>query len=250
MTETVILDDDLGARARAQAGRAYGGRLDLLVADAVSRHLQVEASAHRLHELTAAQPGSSETERIAQAVALDGRSRQQLEAVANILLQVSGHDPGGRDADSPQEHVRRLLKHVDGSSSRAVTCTLVTTQPSSGPDGQQRDAVTSFARGTLRGRAPGLAGDVQQYFSDRTSGPFAAPFDPARGERLGVQIALDPLSRLVTLELIAHAWGGARQTLTDLRVASGVLVGRGASIGNLTASALYAFSLGTIVVPV
>ena len=131
-----------------------------------------------------------------------------------------------------------------------VTCTLVTTQPSSGPDGQQRDAVTSFARGTLWGRAPGLAGDVQQYFSDRTSGPFAAPFDPARGERLGVQIALDPLSRLVTLELIAHAWGGARQTLTDLRVASGVLVGRGASIGNLTASALYAFSLGTIVVPV
>jgi hypothetical protein len=114
----------------------------------------------------------------------------------------------------------------------------------------QRDGVVSFADGTLHAAGKhNLAGGLSQYFSDRRRGLAAEPFDPTSRDVVGVNITTDDVSRSVTVELIARSWGDARQTLENLRIEDGVLVGDGGSVGGLTPNALYGISLATVTVP-
>lgn len=147
----------------------------------------------------------------------------------------------------PYDHVR---PYIDWAARHGgVSCVLVSTQPASGPRDDQRDAVVGFARGTLRSPGNNLSGDLVQYFSDRVHGGAPDPFDPARVDVLGVSVTTDDASRSVTVKLTARSWGGARQTLANLRIEDGVLIGDGESVGHVTPSALYCISLATIAIP-
>jgi hypothetical protein len=247
VAETVTIEDELAARVREEADRQFSGKLDALVHDALERYLPVQAGIQRLQEL-AGGSAADEPARLAQAVAAAGVSTSHLEAVADTLRQAAGLAPGFREPGSPQQHIEHFIDHAAASDSNAVSCGLVIAQAAAGAEGQQADAIVSYARGTLRDSRPGLSGELDQYFSDRT-GPNASHFDPAQSERLGMSAAIDPTSGLVTLELIARAWGDARQQLGNLRMEAGVLVADGASVGNQAASALYLFSLATITIP-
>jgi hypothetical protein len=148
----------------------------------------------------------------------------------------------------PYDYVRRYIDRAvrDGG----VGCVLVSTQPASGAEGDQRDGVVSFARGTLNAAKNNyLSGGLSQYFSDRRYGPGADPFDPAARDVLGLRITADDSSRSVTVELIAHSWGDSQQTLGNLRIEGGVLIGDGQSVGSLTPTAIYGISLASVTVP-
>ena len=145
------------------------------------------------------------------------------------------------------DHVRH---YVDWASrpDGAVWCVVTTSQPSAGAEGAQRYGISSYAEGELRrDGGDALAGELTQYFSDRRQANH--PFDPDRSERLAVIVGADASSGQASVELVARAWGDARQTLSNLRVEDGVLVGDGGSVGQQTAAALYSVALGTVVVP-
>ena len=74
--------------------------------------------------------------------------------------------------------------------------------------------------------------------------------DQARERKdVGARIDIDPTSGLVTVELTAHAWGDARQTLRSLRLDGELLLGDGGSIGNQTPGALYSLSFALDTIP-
>lgn len=52
--------------------------------------------------------------------------------------------------------------------------------------------IIGYCRGFLRNENGPLAGRLRAYFSDRTSGPSAAPFTPHAVDDLGVAITVDP----------------------------------------------------------
>ncbi len=148
----------------------------------------------------------------------------------------------------PYDYIRR---YIDSAARRGgIGCVLISTQAASGAEGMQRDGVVGYAEGMLNtGAGNNLAGGLTQYFSDRRHGRSAAPFDPARTDLLGVSITADDASRRVTVELIARSWGDARQTLENLRLEDGVLIGDGQGVGHLTPRALYGISLASVTIP-
>ena len=145
----------------------------------------------------------------------------------------------------PYEYVRYYIDWLSRPKEDYLLCVVTSTQPATGDVPQdQRQGVVSYAEGYLNGRGENaLGGAIDQYFSDRRT--VGHPFDPVSRDRLGVDISIDPSTHEVTVELTARSWGGARQTLSGLHMAGGVLVGEGDGVGGLTKAAVYAISLGT-----
>jgi hypothetical protein len=65
---------------------------------------------------------------------------------------------------------------------------------------------------------------------------------PRRAKCLDSPSELTNSCRSVTVELVARSWGNARQTLENLRIEDGVLIGDGQSVGSLTPTAVYGIS--------
>jgi hypothetical protein len=131
-----------------------------------------------------------------------------------------------------------------------VGCILTSTQPASGEPGSQSNGIVGFARGELRSQGEkSLAGDLDQYLSDRVHGGAAHPFNPEQRDMLGVTMTTSDPDQEVTVALVAHSWGGEHQTLYNLRMEKGMLVGEGTSVGHQTPSALYCFSLSAMTAP-
>lgn len=247
MTETIVLDGDLAAAVRAEADLSFGGDAGLLTRRVLEDHLALQ----RIYQQLAG--GGTEPQQLARAVAgIPGLSLEGAQAAASLVRQAMG-EALQLDEGTPAQHVAELVAFAASGIGHMVGVGIITSQPAGGAPGSQREGITSYARGwlTLHGNPPGrgLAGDLDQWFSDRVHGYAAAPFDPDRSERIGVLIAMDETTGLVSAEITAHAWGDARQTLQNLRMDNGVLVGDGASVGNQSASALYALSLSRVVAP-
>jgi hypothetical protein len=148
----------------------------------------------------------------------------------------------------PYDHIRR---YIDSAAlGGGVGCVLISTQAAAGAEGAQRDGVVGYAEGTLRAASGSntLAGGLTQYFSDRRHGRPPAPFDRSNTDLLGVSISADDAARTVTVELIARDWSDARQTLENLRLEDGVLIGDGQGVGHLTPRALYGISLASVTI--
>jgi hypothetical protein len=158
------------------------------------------------------------------------------------------------NADAPYDYV---LSYRDWArsepTSRQVDTAVTSLQAAAGAFGyQQRPGVASYAEGLLQSTSFGLANphsSLGQYFSDRRYGTIGNPFDPARPDVLGVEIRVDDATHTVAVTLVARSWGNARNELRNLRVEDDVLVGTGASVGNLTATAHYAISLASGYIP-
>ena len=80
-------------------------------------------------------------------------------------------------------------------------CILTSAQAASGEEGNQRYGIVSYGRGqfSLRGVSSEnvMYARLKQYFSDRTHGSEANPFDPQALDEVGVEVALThPLVRL------------------------------------------------------
>lgn len=183
-------------------------------------------------------------------------SRVPLTVLAAALtttagLTVASPAPPPAQGGPVYDHVRHYLDWAVPFS-RGLSVSAVSSQPAAGPAGAQPFGVVSYADGFLTEPSANpnrVEGTLRQYFNDRQHGTAADPFDPARRDSLGLRITADPASQSVTVTLVALSWGGGSQNLTNLRLEDGVLVGDGASVGNQTPSALYAISLGTVVIP-
>ena len=151
------------------------------------------------------------------------------------------------DATSYLRHFVDFANERPGTNH--VLFSMVTNQGPSGAEPNQRDAVASYASGTLSSdHRGGIDGRVRQYFSDRRYPDLPRhPFDGSRTDDLGVEIRVDGEQGEITL--IGHSWGGGRQTLTELHQHDDVLVAKGASAGNQTPSALFVISLGKATAP-
>jgi hypothetical protein len=254
MSITVSLPPDLEARVLEQANRAHGGDVSALAAAGLAFYLGLVEQQRLLNDRYAGDPGEADEARLARALAAERVSSGTIEAVVRTLSRAAGLVPSlgsdGSAAPSPTEYVQRYLAWANATPQvNIVGCVVTSAQPASGDEGVQREAITSFAHGHLAASNGMLAGDLRQVFSDRTVGTSADPFDPARPDSVGVNMAIDELTGLITVELVAHTWGDARQTLRNLRIADGVLLGDGESVGNQTPGALYAISLATAVLP-
>ncbi|MBS1868802.1 MAG: hypothetical protein JSS99_03990 [Actinobacteria bacterium] len=245
---TVTLSGELATRARVEVERAGGDGLAGLVEQALRAELE-QRELLRAVSADGGSPGDPPAVRLGRAIAATGMSTGAVEAVAATLLDAIGLVPGFREPGSVHEHVARVVRWVAAAPDRGVGCVIATSQPASGPDGAQRDAVVSYARGLLLPTPAGLSGVLDQLFSDRTAGLPAAPFAWERRDQLGVNVALDAAAGLVTVELVARSWGGARQRLANLRLEGGVLVGDGAGVGNATPLALHLLSFSTVTIP-
>ncbi|HEV2781509.1 MAG TPA: hypothetical protein VGX25_19170 [Actinophytocola sp.] len=186
------------------------------------------------------------------------RRRSPLAVVLATAMSIgslgatAGTDPPNSIAGNPvYDHVRHYLDWTVPFS-RGLTASMVSIQPATGPDGAQTSGIASYAEGFLAepSNSPNkVNGTLSQYFNDRRYSTSSYPFDPARRDSLGLHITADPTTQSVTVTLVALSWGGGSQSLTNLRIEDGVLVGDGASAGGQTPSALYAVSLGTMTIP-
>ncbi|WP_377267604.1 hypothetical protein [Peterkaempfera sp. SMS 1(5)a] len=250
MPESVPLPDALLTRINTEAARTFGGDTSALVAAALDSYLATQDTLHTLDDRYPAVPGETAEARLGRAMAAAGVSTDTLRAMGDTLTRVSGGIPGYRQPGTPQQHLQTFINWATSNpTAHQVGCVLATIQPAAGAQGAQRDPVVSYARGFLTAGKKSIAGDLNQYFSDRNPKGSSNPFDPGRLDRTGVSLAIDDLTGLITVELVAHTWGDARQRLRDIHLQDGVLVASGASIGNQTASALYSISLSTVVVP-
>lgn len=147
-----------------------------------------------------------------------------------------------------------VLPYIDWAlanpTRHGVSFVLVSTQSASGPQGAQQPPPVGFATGVLRlhhgGIEDHLTGEADQYFSDRRSAA-GAPFDPARRDRIQLNLYGRRDTSTLRIELVLLTWG-ARRDLQRLRVDNGVVLGDGPSVGNKTPSALYGLTLGTTTV--
>jgi hypothetical protein len=151
----------------------------------------------------------------------------------------------------PNSFVKQYLDFANARpGDNVVLFSMVTLQSAGGDEPNQRPSIASYAEGYLTSDGNGgIAGRVGQFFSDRRQpgSRVLAPFDENRTDDLGVEIAVAQEDFPITL--VAHSWGGGRQTLTDVHQDGEVLVGVGSSIGNQTKEALYVISLGQSVTP-
>lgn len=161
-------------------------------------------------------------------------------------------DTAGLSATATSSQVRYVRHYVDFANERpgtmVVLFTMVTNQAASGAEPNQQFPSVSYTDGYLSSDGSGgVAGRVSQYFNDRrVPGSPPAPFAPDRTDDLGVEISLEDGGRIT---LVAHSWGGGRQTLTDLRHEDDVVVGTGGTVGNESGTALYVLNLGETVAP-
>lgn len=251
LSETIVLSDTVAPAARAEADRTHAGNLSALASAALSMYLSAQAGQRAVVEQFPDAPGESDADWLGRVITGSTTiTRDAISAMAVTLAQAAGVEVGVPGA-AAAAHLRH---HLDWTAANPVShvtgCTVVTTQAADGPDGGQAHAPASFATGFLQRSGDALSGTLEQFFSDRTAGPSATPFDPAARDRLGVSLTISPATGLVTAELTALSWGGARQTLIEPDVRGGVLTFRGAGIGNLTAEAVYAISLATSTAPV
>jgi len=249
VSQTVVLPPAIESAAVVEANRSYGGDLEACVAAAVDYYLGVQRTLHQVQDSVPFSPSDTDDQRLARAVAASGQiSTTAMTSIADTIYRAMGLVPTYRNPDSVYEFVKRYLEWASKDNC-GLNCVLVTSQPASGPDGEQHSAVVSYAVGPLRGDGSSVGGRFPQYFSDRKASPNdSAGFDPAQHDDLGVTVSADELLGLVTVELIGYSWGGARTTLSNLRIEDGILVGDGPSVGNQTASALYTINLGKVLV--
>lgn len=244
MINDIALPKDLLARARREADRNHQGDLTALVASALGHHLALRDQFTALSE--AFPEGEPEETRLARAFAAGGIPVDGVAAMSDALARVASAIPGYQNPGTPEDHLRPFLDWAAADPlSNHIGCVVVTAQAAAGPS----FGIVGYCRGFLRGEKGTLAGRLQAYFSDRTSGPSAAPFSPDAVDDLGVTIAVDSLSGLVTVGLTAHSWGGARQTLSGPRVEDGVLLCTGDPVGHQAPRALYAIALSMVTAP-
>jgi hypothetical protein len=159
-------------------------------------------------------------------------------------------DTSKEEEMDPNTYLRHYLDFANARpGTNYVLFSMVTNQAAGGTEPNQQTPIASYAEGVLSsdGRG-GISGRVRQYFGDRREpGSPPTPFDESRHDDLGVEITADGGTGVVTL--VAHSWGGGRNTLTALHGQDGVLVATGASVGNQTDATLYAISLGQTVAP-
>jgi hypothetical protein len=251
LSETIVLADSIAPAARAEADRTHAGNLSALASASLSMYLAAQASKRAVVEQFPNAPGEDDADWLGRVITgSTAISRDAIASMAVTLARAAGTTvsvPGAAAAD----HLRHYLDWTaTNATSHVVACTVITTQPADGPAGGQSHPPASFATGFLHRSDDALNGTLDQYFSDRTAGPAASPFNPAERDRLGVHLAVDSATGLVTAELTAVSWGGGRQLLTEPEVRCGVLLFNGESVGNLSPQAAYAISLATSNAPV
>jgi hypothetical protein len=185
------------------------------------------------------------------------RIRRSMLWVATVLAALFGATfaaltpPAGAVPITPFTYAQPYFQWSSMGGGRVVIATLTTAQATVGTTGGQWFPPVSYATGTLTLQTSGaLAGSLQQLFSDRTTGsPLFNPFAADHADALGMQVSSSAATSTLTVTLTALSWGGGQQTLRDLHIQDGVLVGSGASVGNQTSSALFTISLGTFTRP-
>lgn len=244
----ISVDDALLQRTRDEAARSYQGELDATVTAALNYYLRICESRNDLAGQVDHQPGSTQQERIQQVLEARGVSADRLNALAAMLSGLATQsEPQASDIVN---FLKPFQEWCAKDPSNLAGASIVSSQAGRGNPGQEQSPPPiSYASGWLRAEGGVMTGDLRQWFSDRVSGAAADPFDPARSESLGLTIAVDDKTGLATITLTAHEWGNAQQTLTNLRLSDGLLLARGESVGNQTASALVALSLYTVRAP-
>jgi hypothetical protein len=143
---------------------------------------------------------------------------------------------------TPYTYIHDLLTWEQQSGKNGVTCTVASNQAVAGDTGTSPEPAGYSTVDLSAADASSVAGNGAQIFSDRRDG--GQPFAVGRADVLGLRLALAPDdSPVVTLQF--QSWGGVRQTLSNLRIEDGLLVGDGPAVGGYVDAALYTISCAT-----
>jgi hypothetical protein len=133
-----------------------------------------------------------------------------------------------------------------------IEAVFTSTQPSSDPMNpfSGTRGIASYGDAIMSSLGTGLvpAVDASQVFSDRRY-PGNAPFNAGEADNTGVEIGVNNVSKTITISLVLDSFGNRGVTLSNPRVADGMLLADGPGAGAGSPNALFAFALNEVNIP-